>query len=185
MQASCLAEITAQWSQRLNLTGFSDPLSLARQLVIEPLLWSRFLEKPQSIVDLGSGAGFPGFPLALHFPDVSILLIEARRRRHHFQRHIIRELALPRVEALLGRIEVLEPRISELVVAQALAAPDRALQLMLPWAMPGGCLAIPTHAPRDIIVPPLLQDSLEIEEAIAYPRFDGSTGYLWRARRVS
>jgi 16S rRNA G527 N7-methylase RsmG len=70
-------------------------------------------------------------------------LVEARERKHHFQREAIRRLDLENVQALLGRSEALEPQRHQGVVAQAMARPREVVPLLLPWADAGAWLAIP------------------------------------------
>jgi hypothetical protein len=72
-----------------------------------------------------------------------VVLVDAREKRHHFQKMAIRTLELPNVVARRGRIEALEPEPAVLVIAQALAQPTAALTLALPWCEPGGWIALP------------------------------------------
>jgi len=137
-----LASLLASWAPRINLTGHRDLPGIVRWLVLDALALSPHLPGGESLLDLGSGAGFPGLPLAILDPERQITLVDSRRRRHHFQRAAIRQLELSNVQALLGRSEELcEPRF-HVVVAQALAAPVKAVELMLPWLIDGGCVAL-------------------------------------------
>jgi 16S rRNA (guanine527-N7)-methyltransferase len=138
-----LAELLASWSQRMNLTGHCTPQAIARRLILDAVALGAALPEPESLADVGSGAGFPGLPLALLWPGCRITLIESRERRHHFQRAAVRELALPNVRALLGRAELLVADPHAAVVAQAVSSPDAAATWMLPWAAPGALLLFP------------------------------------------
>jgi 16S rRNA (guanine527-N7)-methyltransferase len=128
-----LAELTAQWSQRMSLTGFKDPSAVLEHLVLDALALGAQLPPWQSLCDVGSGAGFPGLPLACIYPDREVFLIEPRERRHHFQRHACRSLGLTRVRPLRGRAEDLEPVPCDIALSQALARPEAALRLLAPW----------------------------------------------------
>jgi 16S rRNA (guanine527-N7)-methyltransferase len=131
------------WAGRFNLTAHRAPDSVVRRLVLDAAALLRVLPRFEAMVDLGSGAGFPGLPMAVLAPERRFLLVESRERRHHFQRAAVRELGLPNVAARRGRAEELEPEPQPLVLAQAMGAPSRVLPWMLPWALPGGCLVLP------------------------------------------
>jgi 16S rRNA (guanine527-N7)-methyltransferase len=136
-----------------------------------------------SLVDLGSGAGFPGLPLAVVRPSCRVLLVEAREKRHHFQRAAIRELSLSNVEALRGRAESLAPRPAAAVVAQAVAEPSRALLWMLPWVEIGGWLALPggERAPQ-VELPPAVTRERLVEYVVPG---GGPRRTLWLGRRTA
>ena len=149
-----LALLLAKWGSGMNLSGYREAESVMEGLVCDGLaLWFAFrrspeFESPEVISDLGAGAGFPGLPIAILEPKTKVSLVESRQRRHHFQRAARRELVLDNVEPRLGRIEELEPTLSDLVVAQALAQPGRALELGIRWLREGGLILIPANSPE-------------------------------------
>ena len=135
-----LAGLVAQWAPRMNLTAHRTAESVARRLILDAVALDAALPAGvDSLVDVGSGAGFPGLPLAILHPERRIVLIEARERRHHFQRMAIRALGLTNVEARHGRAESLSPSLHDVGIAQAAATPAEAVLLLLPWVRPGGC----------------------------------------------
>jgi 16S rRNA (guanine527-N7)-methyltransferase len=138
-----LAALLVAWGGRINLTGHRDQEAVVRGLVLEAGALLVHAPDFSCLADLGSGAGFPGLPIAVLRPDVEVTLVESRLRRHHFQRTAVRELGLAKVLPLRGRAEVLAPTPHQAVVAQAMARPARALAWMLPWAAPGGWLLLP------------------------------------------
>jgi 16S rRNA (guanine527-N7)-methyltransferase len=138
-----LAELVAQWSVRINLTGHADAEGVVRRLILDAVALDRELPEVASMADLGSGAGFPGLPIALLHPQRRVTLVESRERRHHFQRAAVRELGIANAMLRLGRAEDLPPEPSALVTAQAMASPSQAVIWMLPWAERGGLLALP------------------------------------------
>jgi 16S rRNA (guanine527-N7)-methyltransferase len=174
-----LALLIERWGGRLNLTGHSDALSIAERLLLEAVALERELPPARSVADLGSGAGIPGLPIALCRPETRVVLVEARERRHHFQRAAIRELALDNAEALRGRAETLDARPSEGVISQAFAEPQQALAWMLPWSAPGGWIALAT-TPR---FPGLDHADLAPGALRPYAAPDGPSRALWLARR--
>jgi 16S rRNA (guanine527-N7)-methyltransferase len=153
-----LAELLEVWAERVNLTAHRTPEAIIRRLILDAAALSQSLPAARKIADLGSGAGFPGLPLAILRPQSCLTLVEARERRHYFQRAAVRALALANVHTLRGRAEALQPTPHDLVISQALAQPSNALRWMLPWAAPGGALAIPgAAAPPEVTPPPAVQ----------------------------
>jgi len=126
----------ARWGARMNLVGSTDAEALARHLE-DSLAAAGELPAGASVVDLGSGAGFPGLPIALSRRDLTVVLVEIREKRVAFLRHVVRELA-PHVEVLARSIEDEPPRTFDFALLRAVARPSRSLELGRPWLGPGG-----------------------------------------------
>lgn len=124
------------WSGRVNLVGSAAPDALRRH-VRDALAVAEALRPGARVVDLGSGAGFPGVPLAIARPDVRLTLVEIRERRFHFLRHVARELGLS-CTVLRGRIEDPPAAPFDLALLRAVAPPLRAVALARPWVECGG-----------------------------------------------
>ena len=175
-----LAELVALWGARINLTGDPSPETVVRRLILDAAALDAVLPRSASLADLGSGAGFPGLPLAILQPARAVVLVEARERRHHFQRHAIRSLGIGNARALRGRFEDLAPVPCETVVAQAVAPPERLVEWMLRWTLPGGTLAVPggTMAPSAERAADLSSSEVRSYQA----PLGGPTRSLWVAR---
>ncbi len=166
----------------MNLSGQRTALEVARGLVLDALALVPVLPEWDSLVDLGSGAGFPGLPLAILHPERRILLVESRERRHHFQRAAARQLGLGQVAAVHGRAELLAPETVELALAQAVGPPERVGPWLARWLRPGGTAAIPQSA--DAAAPRSWgTDLLEPLPPRSYPLPLGGQRQLWLARR--
>lgn len=179
-----LTELLAQWASRMNLTGHRTPEGIARRLILDALALGRALpiRAPTSLVDLGSGAGFPGLPLAICWPRTRVTLVEARARRHHFQRAAVRTLGLVNAEPRRGRIEELPAEPHEVAVAQALAGPEQAVAWMRPWVAPGGWLVLARTPESPELAAP---EGFETGRSILYQvPCSGPTRALWIARRA-
>jgi 16S rRNA (guanine527-N7)-methyltransferase len=177
-----LARLLERWGRRSNLSGHRDLDSIVRRLILDAAALAVHLPPIASLVDLGSGAGFPGLTLAVLRPGCALLLVEAREKRHHFQRAAVRELGLANVEVVCGRAERIEIRPRAAVIAQAMAQPGKALRWMAPWAEIGGWLALPGgERPPEIAVSPWLLP----DRVVAYQvPCGGPKRTLWLARRV-
>jgi 16S rRNA (guanine527-N7)-methyltransferase len=178
-----LCRLLADWARRMNLTAHRTPADVARRLVLEALAIARVcpFTEPESLVDLGSGAGFPGIPMALLWPQCRVTLVESRERRHHFQRASIRALGLANATALRGRAEDCDPVVHQVGVAQAMAAPSQALAWLAPWVAEGGWLLLPRPAAGQPIAPPPGIEPV-CERAYQAP-LGGPARVLWLGRR--
>jgi 16S rRNA (guanine527-N7)-methyltransferase len=94
------------WRRRTNLTG---PFESGELVVhaLESALGQGVISHGIRVIDIGSGAGFPGIPLAIVRPDLSVTLLEPRKKRTAFLAHVQRKLPLPNVETLEKRAQVL------------------------------------------------------------------------------
>ena len=140
-----LSRLVARWAERINLTAHRSPEAVARRLVLDALALGAALPvvPPDTLADLGSGAGFPALPLAILWPTCQITMVDSRLRKHHFQRTAIRALDLPNARAVRGRAESLDAAPHQIVVAQAMAQPAQVLRWMRRWATPDGWLVLP------------------------------------------
>ncbi len=152
-----LALHVSRWAERLNLTAHRSAEAVARRLILDAIALGRALPEspPSSIADLGSGAGFPGLPLAILWPACRVTLVDSRERRHHFQRSAIRELSLSNVEALRGRAESVAHEPHQIAIAQAMAQPSIALAWLRDWVAPAGWIVLPLSESQSEDGPPI------------------------------
>ena len=119
------------------LTGLEDPAEARRVLLEDALRAAPLLERwPGTVVDVGSGGGTPGVPLAVSFPQRAFTLLEAERRKCDALSRMTRELA--NVTVVWGRAEEQPPDTFGVALAKALAKPAVAAELCLPLVAPGG-----------------------------------------------
>ena len=96
-----------RWNQKLNLTSLKDPEEIAERHYAESIFLGGHLPSGQlNIVDIGSGAGFPGIPVAALRPECAITLVESHQRKSVFLREATRDLSNVKVSA--ERIEEVE-----------------------------------------------------------------------------
>jgi 16S rRNA (guanine527-N7)-methyltransferase len=126
----------ARWGERMNLVGSTNPAAMARH-VEDSLAAASHLRTGSAVVDLGSGAGFPGVPIAIARRDLRIVLVEIREKRVAFLRHVVRALGL---DAEVRRTSIDTPPETPFDVAllRAVAPPGESLALARPWVGEGG-----------------------------------------------
>lgn len=132
-----------KWNQRINLTALTTDRDMAVKHFLDSLTIAPFLHDATQVLDIGTGAGFPGLPLKILIPDCELLLLESSQKKCSFLRHIVRGLKLAGVEIVQGRAE--DKKMIErygnsfdLVLSRALADLPTSLQLALPYAKRGG-----------------------------------------------
>jgi len=134
-----------KWNQKINLTAIRSEKGIILKHFLDSLSVYPYLSKTASLLDIGSGAGFPGIPLKIVYPSLEITLIDSVRKKIDFQRHIIRMLGLKGVEVIHGRIqdkEILQSMTGrfDAVVSRAFADLQTLLVLALPFLKKGGVL---------------------------------------------
>ena len=134
-----------EWNQKINLTSLTNDADIITTHFIDSLTIIPHLPPSVSMLDLGSGAGFPGIPVKIASPAHNITLLEATRKKANFLRHMIRTLGLSKTTVLECRAENF--RSSEpfhpgfdMVIARALAPLKTFLQLGAPLVLKGGHL---------------------------------------------
>lgn len=104
-QFECYLHKLVHWNQRIRLTGLKDPRQMVRRLFGESLYLSRVVKLEGWLVDVGSGAGFPGLALKLVAPELRVTLVEARRRKCAFLREVARACGFSGVHVVGERFE--------------------------------------------------------------------------------
>ncbi len=126
-----LTEELARWNRRYNLTSITAPASMVTHHLLDSLAVHPDLVG-QRIADAGTGAGFPGLPLALCNPQRHFTLIDSTAKKVRFVAHAAQRLGLTNVTALHARVESLSPERFDSVLARAFAPLPRMLEKVAP-----------------------------------------------------
>jgi 16S rRNA (guanine527-N7)-methyltransferase len=132
-----------KWNQRINLTALTTDRDIAVKHFLDSLTIAPFLPGATQVLDIGTGAGFPGLPLKILSPSIEICLLESSQKKCAFLRHMVRGLKLEGVKIVQGRAEdkkMIEQYAGyfDLVLSRALADLLTSLQLALPYVKAGG-----------------------------------------------
>jgi 16S rRNA (guanine527-N7)-methyltransferase len=103
-QLSIYLELILKWNAKTNLTAIREPEEIVRRHFGESLFAGSHLGECGTLLDFGSGAGFPGVPIQLLRPDVQVTLAESQGKKASFLREVIRTLGL-RTEVWAARVE--------------------------------------------------------------------------------
>jgi 16S rRNA (guanine527-N7)-methyltransferase len=152
-QLSTYLDLLLKWNARTNLTAIRNPEEIVRRHFGESLFAARHLNPNTStLLDFGSGAGFPGLPIALLRPDIQVTLAESQNKKATFLREAIRNLTLT-TEVWSNRVEAMPAsQRFDVVALRAVDNMDTALPAAIARITPGGQLTLLTttaDAPSD------------------------------------
>lgn len=94
-----------EWNKVMNLTGITDPEEIIIKHFIDSLTVLDKIDKRDSIIDVGTGAGFPGIPIKIAFPETKVVLLDSLNKRIKFLNEVIEQLQLDNIETIHGRAE--------------------------------------------------------------------------------
>lgn len=147
-----LIEEIQRWSKIADLLSQTDSETLIRKHIVDSFSLLSHIHSGSKMLDLGSGAGFPGVPVAIADPHIKVILVEARRKRANFLKEVIRTLNLRNSHAHEGRAEKLVEEKGwqtefDVVVTRATWNISTFLSLAHPFLRHGG-LAIAMKGPK-------------------------------------
>lgn len=94
-----------EWNKKINLTAITEPNEIILKHFIDSLTISKYISDGTRVVDVGTGAGFPGIPLKIYRQDIEITLLDSLQKRINFLDEVIRELNLEKIETIHSRVE--------------------------------------------------------------------------------
>lgn len=147
-----------RFRKALNLTAIRDPDMFIEKFIDPTLALADFLPDRGRLLDIGSGMGVPGIPLLIAKPALHGILVERRRKRAEFLRHICRRLSIEAqiFDADINALDVLDV---DVCVARAVADESMLLRMCAKHVVIGGCAVLPVASSR----PPAQVDGWMLE----------------------
>ncbi len=150
---STYIDLLLKWNARINLTAVRDSQEMVTRHFGESFFVAGILrsDPPPSLIDLGSGAGFPGIPIAMLLPETQVTLIESNQKKSTFLKEVAFALKLKRVSVFYGRGEDYQHR-ADLVTMRAVERFEQALPLAVGLVEQKGRIALMIGAAQAVIV---------------------------------
>lgn len=174
-QLEFLQQELVRWNSKINLTAITKPDQITIKHLIDSLQLVPLLYDAENLLDVGSGAGFPGLVLAILRQDCKVSSIDSVGKKISFQKHILRSLKLTNFTAINGRAEELakkQPGAFSLVVSRAFSSLEKFAALALPLlANCGRIISMRSNTGVDELnqlMPKLLSLGLQPEQTIKY-----------------
>ena len=161
-------DLLLKWNKSINLTAITDLDEVVEKHVLDSLAVVAVLPSG-SLLDAGSGGGFPGIPAAIARPDLEVVLVDSVQKKVAFLKNALAELRLPKVKAVAVRLQG-DPAQEELqrvhaAVSRAFSAPKEWLTLAEKYVLPAG-VAICMLGPSEEV--PEAVGDLKLQETLGY-----------------
>ena len=97
--------ILLEWNEKINLTAITNEEEIILKHFVDSLTINKYIEDSKSLIDVGTGAGFPGIPIKILRQDLKITLLDSLNKRINFLNEVIEKLELKNIECIHGRAE--------------------------------------------------------------------------------
>ena len=133
-------QLMLKWNARTNLTAIRKDSEALLKHYADSVVMVNILPPSGSVLDVGSGGGFPGIPLAIVRPDLTWRLLEPRQKRVSFLKATVARLGLKNVEVIAARSDETPTSTSDLAVTRATFSDVDGARTVLNWLRPDGAL---------------------------------------------
>ncbi len=171
-QFNSYLDLLVKWNRKINLTSEKIPSEILHRHIFDSLQYARVISPSDRIMDIGSGAGFPGIPLKIVYPHLILTLVEGQRKRCSFLEAVVSNLALQDTDVINERAEKISPvpMTVGVVILRAVSDIKSCLDLAVRFLEKGGKVVLKKNPDENMAADPLHGDFSLIEEV-------GVTGY--------
>lgn len=135
--------ILVDWNEKINLTAITDPKEVIQKHFIDSLTISKYIKENSEIIDVGTGAGFPGIPIKIANNDTKITLLDSLNKRLIYLNELIQELDLKNINTIHYRAEEAGQNLTyreqfDIAMSRAVAPLNILVEYLLPFVKVGG-----------------------------------------------
>lgn len=132
-----------EWNEKINLTAITKPEEIILKHFVDCLTISKYIETNSKLIDVGTGAGFPGIPLKIYRSDLKVTLVDSLNKRLNFLNEVINSLKLKNIETIHARAEELGRNKGyrekfDIATSRAVANLSTLSEYLLPFIKVGG-----------------------------------------------
>lgn len=138
-------ELLKEWNQKINITSITDDVEIDIKHFLDSLtpIGTNLINGKKSIIDIGTGGGFPGIPLKIYNHELEVTLLDSLKKRIIFLDEVIKSLGLKNICAIHGRAEELGRKIEyreqyDICISRAVASLDTLSEYCMPFVKVGG-----------------------------------------------
>ena len=136
-------KLLLEWNEKINLTAITEENEVIIKHFIDSLTIYKYLNEAKSIIDVGTGAGFPGIPIKILNKEIDITLMDSLNKRINFLNEVVKNLNLERISCIHSRAEELgrDKKFREkydVAVSRAVANMSTLVEYLLPFVKVGG-----------------------------------------------
>lgn len=132
-----------EWNEKINLTAITEPNDIILKHFVDSLTIEKFINKNAKVIDIGTGAGFPGIPVSIYRNDINMVLMDSLNKRIKFLDDVVDKNKLNNVKTVHARAEELAKNDNyrekfDVATSRAVAPLNILLEYMLPFVKTGG-----------------------------------------------
>ncbi len=138
-------ELLVQWNQKMNLTGIEDEKEVFIKHFLDSIstVTNGYVQNEMSLIDVGTGAGFPGLPLKICLPELKVTLLDSLNKRINFLQEVAKEIQIDDIEFIHGRAEDFGKKEEyreqfDIATARAVAGLPVLMEFCVPFIKVGG-----------------------------------------------
>jgi 16S rRNA (guanine527-N7)-methyltransferase len=164
-QLNSYLDLLVKWNRKINLTSEKTPSEILYRHIFDSLQYARVISLSDQVMDIGSGAGFPGVPLKIVYPHLNLTLVESQRKRCSFLEAVVSNLNLQDTRVINERAEKVTPvPIVDVVILRAVSDIKSCLDLAVRFLDKGSKVVLKKGPEENMLADPPHSDFSLIEE---------------------